>query len=105
MILLWTPKEGFEGNVSIEIPSMRERLILAKELAFDGKTEVNGRDNIDKMLKLLEITAKYVKKVNLKHKEGKEFTSWEEMQNDSLCDKIVEEISSFVVSGGKLGEV
>ena len=106
MIILWSPKNGFEGNVSIEIPSMRERLMLAKELAYDIKEEVNALDNIERMLKILDVCEKYIKTVDLLHVESKkEFKSWNEMQSDSLCDKIIEKISAYIISGGKLGEV
>ena len=106
MILVWNPKVGFEGNVKIEIPSMRERLMLAKDLSYDTKEEVRALDNIDRMLKILDVCEKYIKEVNLKHTESLiEFKSWEDMQKDSLCDKLIEEISAFIISGGKLGEV
>lgn len=106
MILVWNPKTDFEGFIKIEIPSMRERLMLAKELSYDIKEEVRALDNIERMLKILDVCEKYIKTVNLLHVESKkEFKSWNEMQSDSLCDKLIEEISAYIISGGKLGEV
>ena len=105
MIIVWKPKEGFEGFVKVEIPSMRERLIFSKEIAYDTKEDVKPLDNVDRMIKILDICEQKIKEVDLCHIASKvDFESWSEMQKDSLCDKIVEEIASFVVSGGKLGE-
>lgn len=97
----------FSGIVKIEVPRYPQRLKYIKEcnFAMDEKGQVkSGMDSIDSIIKMLEIASKHVQEVNLKHKDGAEFCTWDELQDNPMADGILNEVASAVINGPILGK-
>lgn len=108
-VIDYKPKaKGFEGSIKLEMPSYPQRLKYFKECNFDlGKTDNGyeakmGSQNIDALIKMLDIAKKHVKSVDL-IREDTSYASFDEMLDDSSCDELCQEIAGVVINGIRVG--
>jgi hypothetical protein len=99
---------GFKGSYTIEVPKFTQRLRYIKECNF--KLDASGNLSVsieesDAIIKMIEIASQHVKELNIEHVEsGKKFDSMEQMEYDSDCDGILNEIGAKMLSGVQLGK-
>lgn len=107
--LVYECKEPYEGSATIELPTYRERLKYVKECNFKIGEDSNidaSHDQVDSLIKMIDIGYKHIKKVNVKHIEsGNTVKSLEEMENYKEFDALIPEICTLVLNGGQLGNV
>lgn len=96
-----------EGFVLLKFPKYTERLKLMKECKFKSDSEGNveiSSDNIDSAIKMIEVVAKYVVQVELKHpKSGAVAKSFSELEDHYSFESAITVIGSKILSGGKPG--
>lgn len=110
----WKPQENhdFEGVIELNIPKYTQRLKYIKQCNFKakknekGELEVDaGLDSLDSIVEMVEIAKQHVEKVNVRHKESQAvFKSWDELEENPVCDGLLSEIGSMVVNGPVLGK-
>lgn len=99
-------KEGkLKGHVVIDMPNYIQRLQYVKECNFQVKDgEVSyGVNNIDALVKMIEVAKKHVKEVHLK-KGKEEFKSFDDLLDDAEMDGVVNEVAGAILNGIKLGK-
>ena len=99
--------ENFEGLIKIEQPNYIERQKIMEKIIEDLGPNNDMESNIFKIRtswKMLEVAKNYIKYVDVKHKDGTEFKSYDELLDDPRCDMICTEISMNLVRGNQLGE-
>ena len=98
----------FSGSVTINVPSSPQRLAMIKGCQFDIKQNGNevqanaSLNNIDALIKMLELAKPHIKKIDLVKQGGAKYESFDDMLDDSDCDEICSEIASVVINGIKL---
>lgn len=99
--------EGYEGSVRIAAPSYPQRLKYLKELNLktqDGQVVSSLADNVDALLKMLDLAEKHVVHVAIVHKESaKAYKTWPELLEDA--DDVCNEVAQLAVMGPKLGKL
>lgn len=102
--------KGFSGWVKIALLKYRERLAITRECNFDikqNKGEVQvavNQNNLQAMEKLMEVTPKYIKGLEVIHQKSKKVAkSWEDIEYDADFDEISQEVAFVVLNGIKLG--
>ena len=110
MLYKYKPKtKGFKGEIEIEIPNYIERLKIIREAQFsfnqkDGSVEASiSSSNLDALIKLLELTKKYIKKVDVTFGRAK-FESYEMLLEDPRYSEICNEVANAIVNGVSVGE-
>lgn len=95
-----------KGELVLGIPSYRQRLMMIKECSFKmsdkGEVEV-GAETIDSIVKLLDISKPYFKKVELECGDIK-VKSFDEMEEYAEFDTLLTEASSSILNAGRLGK-
>lgn len=101
-----TKYKDIKGELILEIPKYRDKLKLIKECNFKVSNEgtVNiSADAIDSMIKLIDMTEKYFKKINLKC--GKiEVKNFEDMESHPEFDSLISEAATAILNSGRLGK-
>jgi hypothetical protein len=96
------------GKVVFEVPKWTERMKYVKECKFTIDSEGNveaGADQIDSLIKMVELATPHIKTVDLKTKEGSSvFKSFDDLQSDPICDAVLVEIASAVINGAAVGK-
>ena len=105
--LVYKCKKPFTGEVKIELPKYTQRLKYIKECNFrinaDGEID-EGIDQVDSLIKMIEVAGQHIKSVKVKHESGIEVKSYEEMEDFTEFDSLVSELASFVLNGGQVGK-
>jgi hypothetical protein len=104
-VIDWICKDDFEGIVKINKPSTRNCMILMKKMMFKGLEELSPVEKLDQGILIQDLIKPFIVSVSVKHKSGVQLNSWDEMIEESYCDKLVNDIIQFTAFGGKLGEV
>ena len=98
----------FEGEVTISLPKYKERLQMLKEVNFkyvNGQVE-SGLDQIDSMVKVVEIAEKHIVSVNLTRIEDQaQFLSIDDLQYDKDGADLINEIGNVILSGMPVGKI
>lgn len=106
--LVYTPKacqEGgdFIGGVTLRLPSFDERYEALDELGIkvnkDGEIEMSDMNSFKAVRSLVKMCGKYFVSVDIKHKDGREFKSKEDLESDPECDGILIEIAMNLSKG------
>lgn len=98
--------EGITGKLTLVIPTYRQRLTMIKECNFKiNKTgEVNIDPNtIDSIVKLLDVSKEYFKKIDLKCGEV-HVKNFEMMESYPEFDELLIQAASSILNAGKLGK-
>jgi hypothetical protein len=94
------------GELILEIPSYRERLKMIKECNFQtdskGQVVISG-EGIDSFIKLLDVTEKYFKKIDVVCGEIKAKT-FSELEGSPEFDSLINDCAAFILNAGKLGK-
>lgn len=119
MIHVWKPvdttgadgeeiKAKLSGKVEVEIPRYVQRLKYLKDAKFKINAEggVDGSvDNLDLMIKAIELAEKHIKTVDLTVVETNEkITEFEVMADSPFCDDALTEIGFLILNGPELGK-
>lgn len=111
--LKYVPKpcqEGgeFEGHVMVRVPLFDERYEMLDQMGLkvEASGEVNAKDisAFASLRKMVAASLKFYQSVDIKHKDGREFKSVEDLQSDPDCDAILMDVSSAVTRGFKPGK-
>ncbi len=96
------------GTVQVEIPKYVQRLKYLREAKFKVNSEGqvdNSVNNLDLMIKAVELAEKHIKTVDLTVKDtGEKITSAELMGESAYCDEALVEIGFMVLNGPPLGK-
>ena len=106
MIIDYKPEDkDYEGTIKWDVPSYAQRLNYSKQCNYeivDGQF-VYSAQNIDGLLKALELAKDHVKEVNLKRKsDGREYKSYDDLLMDA--DEVCQELQGLVLSRPSLGK-
>ena len=99
-----------KGTVTFQLPKSieRKKLIIELNLEYNDNNEVKftKKDSaVDKLEKMQEITARYIKSVNIENKETKQkHKSFEDLEYDPYCDELLVELGHFLINGMSLGK-
>jgi hypothetical protein len=100
--------EGFEGVIKLLPPSFSERLRYVSECKFDfenGAVKMSS-ENANAISKMVDYAKEHIKSVNVKHKNGSEAKSFDDLYYDNAFDSVIMEISSVILSGvSNVGEL
>ena len=110
--LVYTPKAcdggDFIGTVTLRLPSFDERYEALDELGIkinkDGEAEMTDMNSFKAIRSLVKMSSKYFVSVDLKHKDGREFKSKEDLETDPECDSILIEIAMNLSKGFRVGK-
>jgi hypothetical protein len=95
-----------QGEIVVKAVKYTERLKLIKECNFktDASGEISfGFDQVDSLIKAIELTAKFVEKVDLKAEDGTAVSSYDDLEYFQGADTILTELAFFVINGPQLG--
>ena len=96
----------FTGSVVISLPSQPQRYRYLAECNFqvsgEGKVEAD-MSQLASVAKVLECAVAHIKAVTIKHKDGTEYKSFEDMLDDPACSDMNLEIAMLVISGFRPG--
>jgi hypothetical protein len=98
--------ENISGTLILSVPTYRERLKMIKECNFkvseEGNVNINS-DTIDSLIKLLDVTEPFFKKIDLKCHDIKAKT-FEDLETYSEFDALLSEAATSILNAGKLGK-
>jgi len=89
--------EGFEGHVVMKVPTNTERYELMDELGIDlmeiagGKKKKDSLKNVGtfkNIIKMIKLSEQLYKEVKLQ-KDGKQFKSYEDLNEDIVCQSVM----------------
>lgn len=98
--------KGFEGEVTLSLPSYKERMKVLKSLNFnlDSKGEVSkNTDIVGAAEKIFDIAAKYCKDVNLVYEET-ELSSIDDLSYFQEGSEVIQHIGNIIINGVSLGK-
>lgn len=101
-------ESGFSGTIELKMPTVKEQFKILKDLNLspdkDGKMAF--ADQIDTVEKQLDLCAKYIKEVYIKHTlSGREFKSVDDMMYFKQTREIMlNDIASMLINGIDLGK-
>lgn len=101
--------EDFSGYVLVRVPLFDERYEIIDQMglkadAETGEVKANDLSSFKAIRNLVAASHKFYKEVNIKHKDGREFKSLEDLLSDSDCDAILMDVAGAVSRGFKPGK-
>lgn len=99
--------KDFKGVIVLKWLNYNERLQLIKKLNFKVGKQGNFQENdsMEIALKLINLSAEYVEKVDVYHVESEEkFSSLEDLGYYSEGVELISELSNILVNGVSLGK-
>lgn len=96
--------EGYEGTVTMKVANNIERLELMDDMGIDifqlakGKGAKEGLANQKTIIKLLKASKDFYKKVELK-KDGKSYSSFDDLVDDIACQGVLMECAIKALIG------
>ena len=109
----FTPKacEGpeFSGSVTMRVPMFDERYEVLDQMGIkidtaSGEMSMTDVGSFSSIRKLVKASAAFYKLVEIKHSDGREFKSFEDMQSDPDCDQILIEVAMAISRGFRPGK-
>ena len=102
-------REKWIGKIVVNFPKYKQRLQYIKDCNFQtneaGEITV-GTDQIESIIKLVEIAGQHVEKVAIEHLEtGLEVGSFEELEDYEDTQEIINVIGGKILAGVRLGEI
>ena len=93
--------DGWEGSFSVVLRPYIERMELAQE--FSTKSE--DMSDIEKVKYLAGLVQDNVTKLDVKHVEGDEFKSFEDMEYSKAGTELINQMATVVIQGAPLGNI
>ena len=93
-------KEGFKGFAKVEIPKFSERMAILKETNFKDGQNI---DQVDQVVKMVDLAKEKTKELEVKHVGGVEFKSVDSLVDYNGTLPIVYEIAGIILNGVPLG--
>lgn len=104
-------KEGeeFSGHIMVKVPSFDERYEVLDQMGISadsttGEVKMNDLNSFTTLRKLVSASLKFYNSVDIKHKDGREFKSKEDLLSDPDCDAMLIEVASAVSRGFRPGK-
>lgn len=99
--------DGFKGQIKLAMPKYRDRLQMIKDCNFKTGSSgemLLGLDNLDSIIKMIEITCKAAKEVTVTcEKTDVTAKSFDEMELNPDFDAILQDVAGFYMNAGKVG--
>ena len=97
----YKPK-GWKGQINVKIPIYPQRMKYIKESGLNVGSEVDLADQVEALIKLVEIASKHVEGVKIE-KGDEKIESWADLLASDHND-IIETIAAMMIKGGSVGE-
>ena len=102
-------KKDWEGSIEIDFPKYTQRLKYIQECQFklnsDGEINIS-LDSVDSIIKMIEISRKHVKSVDVLHKKtGSKFAKFEDLEDFQDCQELSNVVAGKILGGLQLGEI
>ncbi len=98
----------FSGHVIVKVPGFDERYEMLDQIGLkigtDGTMSADDMNGIGAIRKLVSYSQKFYREVLIKHKDGREFSSFEDLSLDPECDAILIEVASKLRNGFHVGK-
>ncbi len=99
----------FSGYVLVKVPSFDERYELLDQMGLradpqTGEMRMDDMGSFTAIRKMVSSSMSFYKGVELKHKDGREFKSKEELLLEPDCDAILIDVAMAVSRGFKPGK-
>lgn len=98
--------DGMKGEIKLSAPSYRERMRKIRDCQFkvtkEGEVE-SLMDNFDSMLKMIDFALDAIKEINVEHTSGAKATNLKELEYNKIFDPIFQDLASFYMNAGDLG--
>lgn len=97
-------KQSMQGSVIITVPTFDERYGYIEEAGFEtnDKGDIEGGvKNLKAIRKMVQLSQKHYKAVNLKKLDGVEVKSFEAMVDEPDCDAVLIEVAMQLMNGFK----
>jgi hypothetical protein len=92
---------SFDGSITLRIPSYPERQEfrgIALSL-LNLSDEMKASQSVKKIVEMVEKSKQFYIAVDLKHKDGSEFKSFEDLSFDPRCESIMQDIAMEISKG------
>lgn len=109
----FTPKacEGpeFSGSVTMRVPMFDERYEMLDQMGIKidvstGEASMEEVGSFSSIRRMVKASSGFYKSVEIKHSDGREFKSFEDMQSDPDCDQILIEVAMAISRGFRPGK-
>jgi len=99
-----TKAEGWKGSITLKMPSVIDRLKYAKLVDVEKIQEASQADQIDMIIRLVEIASNHIVSVDLNYEDRVDVKSWEELQCYQEGLPVMLEIGTSIMQGLSLGK-
>lgn len=99
----------FSGSVTMRVPMFDERYEILDQMAIKinpqtGEGYMEDMGSLSTVRKLVKASASFYKAVEIKHADGREFKSFEDLQSDPDCDAILVDVAMAISRGFRPGK-
>ena len=99
----------FSGHIMVKLPLFDERYEMLDQMgikldASSGEMKTEDLASFNAIRKMVSASLKYYLSVDIKHKDGREFKSKDDLLCDPECDGILIDVASAVSRGFKVGK-
>jgi len=105
----FTAESGFTGSVTMRVPGFDERYEVLDQMgikidAASGEASMAEVGSFSSIRKMVKASQGFYKEVEVKHADGREFKSFEDLQSDPDCDGALIEIAMAISRGFRPGK-
>ena len=99
----------FSGTVTMRVPMFDERYEVLDQMgikidAASGEASMADVGSFASIRKMVKASQSFYKAVEIKHADGREFKSFEDLQSDPDCDAILVDVALAISRGFRPGK-